>query len=175
MKNDWKPCPYCGSTDLRRVADQVNATDRIACGGCSANAVLWKWNTRHEAARPSPSGMIAVAEVVAWLDDAANNLHPEDHEEPLEYGRQYAYQDAADHFRTIAASASVEPVALPEETVTAGDGEEMSTLKRLATSVCKYDWSDNDEDAVACIDELRRYLEALAEIEKRYRLVRREA
>lgn len=40
------PCPFCGGEDLHRTIDQINATDRVNCRTCKANAVLLKWNNR---------------------------------------------------------------------------------------------------------------------------------
>ena len=44
--DELKPCPFCGGTELRHTADNINMTDRIVCNDCKANAVSWKWQNR---------------------------------------------------------------------------------------------------------------------------------
>lgn len=61
------PCPFCGGDKLFRTSDNINATDRINCKSCKANAVLWKWNTRAKQASE-------VGNVIETLKEAEQQL-----------------------------------------------------------------------------------------------------
>jgi hypothetical protein len=49
--SDLKPCPFCGSDNLRIFADAIDVefnTKSVICGKCCAKAPLHNWNARAE-------------------------------------------------------------------------------------------------------------------------------
>lgn len=42
----------------------------------------------------------------------------------------------------------------------------LDNIIELANRVTAYDWSDNDDDAVSAIEDLRRYIEIIKSIEE---------
>ena len=52
MSEDWKPCPFCGSADLRKIDVTLSGDDgeidiwMIECLNCDATARVEYWNER---------------------------------------------------------------------------------------------------------------------------------